>query len=128
MQQLYHPNQSLVLARKPSRMLLMVGRFLLGPCPQCPASNQTLSSSLCPRLLNMRKLTGKTKSVWCLSTSLSNQMFRLERIVASKKQQVENLVRVNTENLVGLDVMSVLLSHISKKVRGSLIDRLVGWS
>ena len=55
-------------------------------------------------------------------------MFRLERIVASKKQQVENLVRVNTENLVGLDVMSVLLSHISKKVRGSLIDRLVGWS
>ena len=63
MQQLYHPNQSLVLARKPSRMLLMVGRFLLGPCPQCPASNQTLSSSLCPRLLNMRRLTGKTKSV-----------------------------------------------------------------
>ena len=52
-------------------------------------------------------------------------MFRLERIVASKKQQVENLVRVNTENLVGLDVMSVLLSHISNKVRGKLIDRPV---
>ena len=52
-------------------------------------------------------------------------MFRLERIVASKKQQVDNLVRVNTENLVGLDVMSILLSHISQKVRGELIDVII---
>ena len=47
-------------------------------------------------------------------------MFRLERIVASKKQQVDNLVKVNTENLVGLDVMSILLSHLSNKVSWKL--------
>ena len=56
---------------------------------------------------------------------LNSQMFRLERIVASKKQQVDDLVRVNTENLVGLDVMSILLSHISQKVRGELIDVII---
>ena len=63
MQQLYHPNKNLVLARKLSRMLSMllveVVRVLLGMCPQCPANNQTLSSSLCLRLLNMGRLIGK---------------------------------------------------------------------
>ena len=69
MRQLYHPNKNLVLARKLSRMLLMVlvevvVRVLLElcpQCPQCPANSQTLSSSLCPRLLNMGRLTGKTQ-------------------------------------------------------------------
>ena len=37
-------------------------------------------------------------------------------MVASKNQHVENLVRINTDNLVRFDVMSVVLSHVSSKV------------
>ena len=118
MQQLYHPNRNLVLARKPRWLMLMVE--VVGPCPLSPANNQTWSSSRCPRLLNTRRLTGSQTKYLSQRLSQQSTMFRLERIVASKKQQVDNLVRVNTENLVGLDVMSILLSHISNKVRGKL--------
>ena len=70
MQQLYPPNKNLVLARKPSRMWLVEEVAVVmevvevRPCPLSPANSQTSSSSQCPRLLSMRRLTGKTKFIF----------------------------------------------------------------
>ena len=45
-------------------MEVMEVRVLVGPCPLSPANSQTLSSSPCPRQLNMGRLTGKTKFIF----------------------------------------------------------------
>ena len=107
MQPLYHLNQKLLLAKKLSRRLMWRGRY--------PANSLTWWSSLCHRPLNMMRLTGGRWRKYCpVKTDIT--LIRLERIVASKTQQVENLVKINSDNLVSFDVMSVVLSHVSSKV------------
>ena len=89
-----------------------------------PANSLTWSSSLCPRLHNIMKLTGQ-HSYKYQEFCLINLNFRLERIVATKNHQVDNLVRINTDNLVRFDVMSIVLGYLSSQVSQTNIN---SWS